>query len=291
MKKFSYHKPRSLEQAFGLLSRHKEDAAVLAGGTDLLVEMKRRIKAPSHVIDIKALSFLDGVAANPDGSLRVGPLTTLQALSRSPLLGNGWSLLAQAASQVGSLQVRNRATLGGNICHASPGGDTLPALLCLNAQVKLARRGSERNLAIQDFFLGPGKCALQPDELLTEIFLPPSPSGSRGVYKKFSLRRAMDLAVVGVAVLGVLDPSRKVFKDLRIGLGAVAPTPLRARKAEKILINAEINEDLVRQASGLASEEAIPLSDLRGSEWYRREIIRHLAEEAIKEIIAERMKQ
>lgn len=285
MKKFSYHKPRSLTQAFSLLSRHKKDAVVLAGGTDLLVEMKRRIKAPSHVIDIKALSFLDGMAANPDGSLKVGPLTTLQALSSSPLLGNGWGLLAQAASQVGSLQVRNRATLGGNICHASPAGDTLPALLCLNAQVKLARRGSERNLAIQDFLLGPGKCALQPDELLTEIFLPQPPAGARGVYKKFTLRRSMDLAVVGVAVMGVLDPSRKVFKDLRIGLGAVAPTPLRARKAEKILINTEIHEDLIRQASGLASEEAIPLSDLRGSEWYRREIIRHLAEEAIKEII------
>lgn len=286
MRNFSYHKPKSLRQALDLLSRYGEEAALLAGGTDLLVELKRRLKNPSHIIDLKGLSFMEGIFLDSQGTLHMGPLTTLKELSSSSLLANEWSLLSEAASKVGSLQVRNRATVGGNICHASPSGDTLPALLCLDAMVTLLEKDGQRTLPLEDFFLGPGKCALITGELLTEIKIPSPPAGAKGVYKKLSLRKAMDLAVVGVAVLGVIDPSRGIFRDIRIGLGAVGPTPLRARRAEEILMGAAVSEERIREAAARASNEAHPLSDLRASEWYRREMITHLAEEGIKEILA-----
>ena len=286
MKSFSYHKPKNLREAFDLLRKYGEKAAVLAGGTDLLVELKKRLKSPTQLIDIKGLSSLEGIRLDPEGFLRIGPLTPLEELSHSPLLKNGWGLLAQATSKVGSLQIRNRGTLGGNICHASPSGDTLPALLCLAAKLKLAGKESERVIPLEDFFLGPGKSALGVDELLTEVILPLPPLGCRGVYKKFALRRAMDLAVVGVAVLGSMDPQKGVFADLRIGLGAVAPTPIRARKAEALLKEARVSKEVICKAGKLTQDEAAPISDLRGSEWYRREMIGHLTREALWEIAA-----
>ena len=286
MRKFAYHQPKNLEAAFRLLDRYGEDGAVLAGGTDLLVEMKKRRRSPSHLIDIKGLKSLGGLSPGAEGSLRIGPLTTLSTLSHSPLLADGWSLLAQAASKVGSLQVRNRATLGGNICHASPSGDTLPALLCLDARLKLACRGGERTLPLKEFFLGPGRCALGPGEVLAEILLPPTAAGARGVYKKFSLKRAVDLAVAGVAVLGSFDPSTGMMGNIRVSLGAVAPTPIRAEKAENVLREAPISEDLIHKAAVSAAEEARPISDMRGAEWYRREMIRRLTAEAVREIAA-----
>ncbi len=287
MKTFSYRKPKSLKEAIALLKRHREKAQILAGGTDLLVEYKNRLRPLSHVIDIKGIASLDGIAVEPKGHLRLGPLVTMQALSTHPALVDGLSVLSQAASKIGSWQIRNRATLGGNICHGSPSGDTLPALLCLNAQVKLAGPKGERKVPVEDFFLGPGKTAAEPDEILTEILIPRPPPRSVGVYKKLAPRRAMDLAVVGVAVLGSFDPPGEGFADIRIGLGAVASIPLRAKAAENLLRGAKVHESLIIQAADLASAAASPISDVRGSAWYRREMIQHLVEETLRETLAE----
>jgi carbon-monoxide dehydrogenase medium subunit len=287
MRKFGYHRPRDLEQALELLSRYGERAAVLAGGTDLLVEWKQKLKSPSHLIDIKGISSLEGILGESEGSLQIGPLTTLTALSLLPVLAEERNLLAQAACKVGSLQVRNRATLGGNICNASPSGDTLPALLCLDAKVEIASKRSERILPLGEFFLGPGLSALRPDELLVRILLPLPPAGSKGIYKKFSLKRAVDLAVVGVAVLALFDPSGQVLQDIRIALGAVAPTPIRAEKAEKLLRKSTVDGRTIKEAAQAAAEEARPISDLRASEWFRREMIFHLTEQALREIVGQ----
>ncbi len=284
-KSFSYHKARGIGEALDLLRRYGEGAAVLAGGTDILVEWKNGLRSPTHLIDIKGILSLEGIRLHPEGSLRIGPLTSLEDLSRSPLLEKGWSLLAKAASKIGSWQVRNRGTLGGNICHASPCGDTLPALLCLEATLIIAGKEGERVIPLEDFFLGPGQCALAPGEIFTGVLLPAAPGGSRGVYEKFSLRRAMDLAVVGVAVLGAVDPKEGVFSDIRIGLGAIAPTPLRARKAEALLKGARASQEMIREAAECAKEESAPITDIRGSEWYRREMVGHLTEEALREIL------
>ena len=284
MKKFSYHRPKNLDQGITLLERHGETAVLLAGGTDLLVELKNRVKVPRHVIDLKAMAFLEGIAGSAAEGLTLGPLTTLAELSASPLLRNGLEVLAQAAERVGSLQVRNRATIGGNICHASPSGDTLPALLCLNARMKIKGKTGVREVPMQCFFTGPGECNLRPGEILTAILLPPLPEGMRGVYKKFSLRNSMDLAIAGVAALGAFDPAGGKFREIRLGLGAVAPTPIRASRAEEILTAGPLDEARIAQAAQAASMEAAPISDLRASAWYRREMIRRLTEEAVREI-------
>ena len=285
MKSFLYHKPKNLAKAIDLLTQHAGRIALLAGGTDLLVDIKKRLRAPSHMVDLKGLSSLEGIDANPNGSLRIGPLTTLSMIGRSPLLGKPWNILAQAASKVGSLQVRNRATIGGNICRASPSGDTLPALLCLEASVNLAGPSGPRTLLLRDFFHGPGRSSLQSNEILTDILLPPIPGGSVGIYKKLSLKKAVDLAVVGVAVLGIRGQAEGHFQEVRIALGAVSPTPIRASGAEERLKGSKITEAAIQEAGQVAVQEAQPISDLRGSEWYRRELIRHVTMQAIRELV------
>jgi CO/xanthine dehydrogenase FAD-binding subunit len=284
MKHFSYHKPGTVEQAVTFLRRYEGKESVLAGGTDLLAEMKRELRTPVHVVDIKGIEKLEEITTNADGSLLIGATVTLQSLSTSSFLKRGWNLLAQAASKVGSVQVRNRATLGGNICHASPSGDTLPGLLCLDACFKIIGPQGEREIPAEKFFLGPGRIALEPAEFLTGILLPNISLPLRGVYKKFTLRRMMDLSLVGVAVLGDLDETGNTFRDIRIGLGAVASTPIRARKAEIAFTGDKITEERIEEISLLAAEEASPISDIRGADWYRQEMIYHLMQEAIREI-------
>jgi len=282
---FAYHRPKSLEQAVSLLQRYGSKAAILAGGTDLLVELKRGLRHPAHVIDVKEIRELACLEKTTNGELHLSPLITLQSLSSAGALQSGWNLLAQAASKVGSWQVRNRGTLGGNICHASPSGDTLPALICLGARVKMIGPRGERSMAIEEFFLGPGETALENGELLAEVVLPPLPAGAKGAYKKFSLRRAMDLAMVGAAVLAWGDLAMKRVEDVRVGLGAVGPKPIRARRAEQALKSAEITEAVLAEAAELAAEETAPISDIRGSDWYRREMTKHLVAEAVREIL------
>jgi len=283
--RFAYHRPKSLEQALSLLQRYGDKSAILAGGTDLLVELKRGLRRPSQVIDVKEIRELTCLEKTSDGELRLGALVNLQGLSSAGVLQGGWNLLAQAASKVGSWQVRNRGTLGGNICHASPSGDTLSPLLCLEAKLNMVSPRGKRTMAIEDFFWGPGETALESEELLTEVILPRLPDGAKGVYKKFSLRRAMDLAMVGVAVLAWGGPDARRFDGVRIGLGAVGPKPIRARRAEEALKGVEITKAVLGKAADLAVEETTPISDVRGADWYRREMTKHLVEEGFREIL------
>ncbi len=285
MNSFSYHKPESLGEAIALLGEHGENASILAGGTDLLVQLKKGGKGVDHVVDIKGIPTLDEICRDEAGHVHIGPLVTMQALSESPALQAGSGILAQAASKLGSLQIRNRATIGGNICNSSPSGETLPALLCLEARFRLAGVRGDREIPAEDFFLGPGENVCGDDELLSEIILPSPLPDSVGVYKKHSLRNAMDLAVVGVAVLGTYDRLRRMFKDIRIGLGAVAPTPIRARKAENILTGVEAGEGLIRDTAEAASKEVQPISDVRASKWYRTEMVKHMIPVALEQLI------
>ncbi len=284
MRTFSYHKPKSVQDAIGLLGRYSEKAVVLSGGTDLLVEMKRRIRNPSHIVSIQGIPGLRRIEQDGEELLHIGPSVTMQTLSNHAALTGGLAILAQAASLLGSLQIRNRATLGGNICHASPCADTLPALLCLNAMLKLESLDGERVVPVENFFLGPGATVASSGEMLTDILIPRPPTGSCGVYKKFAARKKTDLAFVSVAVLVALDPPGERLSYVRIGLGAAAPTPIRARRAEEILTGSKVSEDLIADAAAKAAAEASPISDLRASDWYRREIIGHLTQEALQEI-------
>ncbi len=193
-----------------------------------------------------------------------------------------FSILLQACSLIGSRQIKNRGTVGGNICNAAPSADSAPPLLCLGARVVLVSRKATRTIALEDFFLGPGKTALAEDELLVEIEVPTPPEPSAGCYLRHTTREEMDIAVAGVASFLTLSPENGRLQSARIALGAVAPTPVRARRAEAILVGKAITPELIQQAADQAAAEADPISDLRGSSEYRRELVRVLTRRTLR---------
>ncbi|MBI3328465.1 MAG: xanthine dehydrogenase family protein subunit M [Nitrospinae bacterium] len=273
MKDFEYLEPASLQQALEWLNTHRGRARVLAGGTDLYLRLRKRVFLPDYVIDLKRARGMDYIASDGQGGLRIGP-TTLQAdIFGSPLVQQDFPALAEAARWVGSVQTRNRATVVGNICNASPAADTVPALLGYGAQVKIASIQGERRVPLEEFFVGPGKTVLQDNELLAEVLIPaPLPRTGGSFFRR--TRTAMDIAVVcGAAVLSLANGA---CHDVRIALGAVAPTPIRAPWAERALRGQALTERVIEEASRIAAEEARPISDVRSTEEYRREMVRVL---------------
>jgi carbon-monoxide dehydrogenase medium subunit len=281
MKRFQYFEPATLEEASGLLKRYQGKASVLAGGTDLFVEIKESIRSPEYVIDIKRIPGMDRFSFDPEAGLRIGALVTTRDLEVSPVVRQHYPGLLQALRQLGSIQVRNRATLAGNICRASPSADTLPPLIVDGAKLRLHSEGGERTVLREEFFTGPGKTVLGPTELVTEIVVP-APSRHTGKhYIKHGRRKAMELATVGVAVCLTLEG--KSCREIRIGLGAVAPTPIRARHAEAIVVGKNLTDSLIEKAAEAAMHESKPISNVRGSADYRKEMVRVLTRRAIEE--------
>ena len=283
--RFEYVQPTSIDEALSLLARHEGEARLLAGGTDLLPKMKRReITSPAYVIDLKGIPDLNHIDHDEEKGLSLGALTTIHAIETSPVIQNKGNILAQAAYTMASPQVRNRATLAGNICNAVPSADSVPPLLVLEAKLKVVSQKGERILPIEDFFTGPNETVLTDRELLVEILVPPMPSNSRGTYLKLSPKRSMDLATVGVAALVISEDGR--CKDMRIALGAVAPTPIRAKKAEGILRGQRFSDDLIERTVQTAAEESRPIDDHRASAQYRREMVQALVRRAITQAIS-----
>jgi CO/xanthine dehydrogenase FAD-binding subunit len=279
--KFDYITPQTIEEACSLLALHKDKARVMAGGTDLLPKMKSREVAPQYVIGLSAIPGLDYIEYDRRRGLRIGALATLAAVMNSPVVRERFSLLAEAVSQMASVQVRNRGTVAGNLCNAVPSADTTPSLIVMGAKARLVTLGKERVVAVEDFFVSPDVTILGKGELMTEIQVPEPPPGSGGAYLKFTPRRAMDLAIVGVAALVTLAGG--TCKDAKIALGAVAPTPIRAKKAEDILRGKALNDKTIKEAAETAMKEARPISDIRASEEYRRKIVGVLTQRAIKQ--------
>jgi aerobic carbon-monoxide dehydrogenase medium subunit len=282
---FEYLAPRNLDETLKYLSSYGGQAAIMAGGTDLIPKIKsRKIKAPNYVIDIKNLPGLDVIQYDDMNGLTIGALATVRDIEKSPLIQQKYSLLFEAAASMASVQVRNRGTLAGNICNAVPSADTAPALLDLEARLKLVSSRGFRIVDINNFFTGPNQTAVADDEILTEIHLPVPQTGCRGRYLKLSPRASMDLAVVGVAVLAVTDSI--LFKDIRIALGAVAPVPLRAKQAEGLIRGQKISPELIIAAAETAAKEAQPIDDHRASAEYRRDMVRALTARALKQVCA-----
>lgn len=279
MKRFDYLEPRSLDEAVALLGRYNGSANLLAGGTDLLVEIKEHIRSPDQVINIKKIPGMHVLTFDPANGLRMGALVTAREVEISPVMRRDYRGLAQAAAELGSIQVRNRATVVGNVCRASPSADTLPPLIADGAHVAIYGSARERRMALEDFFLGPGKTMLRGDEIVTAIEIPPAPPRSGRVYIKHGRRKAMELATVGVAVSLSLDG--EICRSIRIVLGAVAPTPIRARRAEAALEGRRLTASLIESAAVAAMEESRPISNVRGSAAYRREMVRVLTARAI----------
>jgi carbon-monoxide dehydrogenase medium subunit len=284
MKNFEYRKVSTLEEAFHLLELHGEVASILAGGTDLLAKMRHETLNPKILIDLKGVPGLDEIRYDGGAGLRLGALTSIHALETSPLVKEKFGVISQAASSLGSYQVRCRATLGGNLCNASPAADMIPALISLGAQARLSCKNGNRFLAVDDFFAGPGRNNLRPGEILIDVLVPPPSALTMFHYTKHSIRKAMDLAVVGVAVALSLSPGKDRCAGVKIALGAVGPIPLRALRAEKILRGEKLEEKIIAQAALLSSEEAQPITDIRASSEYRREMIRVLTYRALKKV-------
>ena len=271
--RFDYYEPATVAEAAQLLAQYAGRAKLLAGGTDLLVQMKVERSAPQALISLGRIAGLDGVAVQ-DGHLHIGARTTIIAMQRAPQIQAHFAALAEACASFSTTQVQTMGTLGGNVGHGSPASDTAPALLALGAEVEIAGPGGGRRLPLEKFFLGPGKTALQIGELLTAVVLPRPAAGSGSAFLKVS-RVAADIAKASAAVALVRQADR--ITSARLAFGSVGPTPMRTPKAEQLLAGQVWSEELVSRAAQAAAEEVTPIDDVRSEAWYRRDVVRVLA--------------
>lgn len=277
-----YFVPKTIEEAGSLLSRYQEEARVIAGGTDLLPQIKRGDISPRYVINIGGIREQDYIIGD-EGGLRIGAQATMHAIASSPLIQGRFSILASAASILGSPQIRYRATIAGNLCNASPSAEIVPPLMVLEAIVKIMWAGGERIVPVEDFSIGPGQTVLKPHEIVTEIRIPPLAPHSAGTYLTQRVRKVEDLAIVSVAVLATMD--RDILSSVKIALGAVAPTAIRAKAAEATLRGKKLSDSLLRNAAQAAAEASQPIDDVRSSAEYRRKIVAVLVMRAVKQAV------
>ena len=265
--KFEYVVPSSLDEVLNLLKDYPDKARLLAGGTDLIPKLKKRAAAADLVIDLNRISGLSSIELR-SGHLHIGGLARLSGIKESSLVQEKAQALVQAIGLMASPPIRNRGTLAGNLCSASPAADTAPPLLVLDASVRLQSARGERMILLSDFFLGPEKTAMRPDEMLTEVIVPVQEGTS--TFMKLGRRKAFTLSVVSAAAFARVRGGK--FEEVRVALGAVAPTPIRARKVEEALEGKEADEQNIARAAELIKEEVQPISDVRASEEYRREM-------------------
>jgi carbon-monoxide dehydrogenase medium subunit len=250
--------------------------------------MKLKRMIPRYLINIKGIPDLDHIRYDDQDGLRIGALTTIQSIKDSSVISKKFSVLNQTAGCLGTTQIRNIGTLGGNLSNASPAAEFAPILLTLGAVVKCMGRSGERLIPLEEFFLSPGKSSLQRDELLTEVQVPNLPLHAAGIYLKHSLRR-MDVSIVGASALVVFEGD--VCRDVRIALGSVAPTPFRARKAEETirgqrLTGDKIESELLEEVARVATDESVPIDDIREYAVYRKKIVGMLVRQGLKQVIA-----
>jgi aerobic carbon-monoxide dehydrogenase medium subunit len=280
---FDYYAPESLDEATGLLRQLGPSAKVLAGGTDILVKMKNGLLAPSALVSLKNLHDLRRIRWDADRGLAIGALATHNEICNSMVVQEHFLSLSEAAHKLANNQVRNRGTIGGNLVNAIPSADLPPILIALQAYVTLAGSDGSRTVPVESFFTGVSCCALKSEsEILTKVVIPPQAT-TGSTYLKFGLRRSGALAVVGVAAAVTMDGN--VVKDTRICLGAVYKVPTRAIQAEAVLIGKTWTDDLLEQAGRAAVGCCLPISDIRGSAEYRRDLVRIYTRRALRRAI------
>ncbi|MDD4169397.1 MAG: xanthine dehydrogenase family protein subunit M [Desulfotomaculaceae bacterium] len=281
---FEYYVPESVTEAYGLLAQFGDRAKVIAGGTDVLTKMKQNILAPEVLVSLKNLNQLAGISYEKGKGIIIGSRVTHNELVNSAVLQEKYLSICEAAHHMANNQIRNRGTVGGNIVNAVPSADLPPILIALGAVVKLVGTGGERTVSLEEFIIGPGKTELKQDEVLTEIVIPDQPlTGS--TYMKFGLRQSGALAVVGVAAAVVMDGD--ICEEARIVLGAVAPVPMRAKKAEELLKGKSVTDELLEETGVCAAGESKPIADIRGSVEYRRDLVRVFTKRALSKAIKE----
>ncbi len=281
MARFDYLEPHSLNEAVQMLVDHGDDARLVAGSTDFLVRWRTGSWRPDVVVCIQHVPGLDYIDWNPDDGLSIGALATVQEIEHNAEARAHYPALVAGAAAFAGVQVRNLATVAGNVCNASPAGDTLPALLAYNAQCRIAGPNGERWLPLDEMFVGPGRTALTTGEILTELRLPAPLPNTGGLYIKHSPRGAMDISAVGAASVVSLAADG-TCASVHIALGAVAPTPLRAYGAEGRLVSQSPEAPNIAEAARIAAQSCTPIADVRSGADYRREMVRVLTERTLR---------
>jgi len=284
VRRFEVALPEDLDECLRFLADRGPESKLLAGGTDLLPQMKNGVTTPKHVIDLTGVARVHLLESEAKAGLRIGSAVPARQVELDARVRNGYAAIADAAALIGSVQVRNLASVGGNLCNAAPSADMAPPLLALEAQAVIAGPKGERRVPLSDFFAGVRKTVLGPDELLVEIVTPPPGPRSGGSYIRHTPRRELDIAVVGVASQVTL--SNGVCAKARIALAAVAPTPIRATAAEAALEGKALTPELIDRAAELAVQSARPISDQRGSADFRRHLVRVLTRRTLTAALA-----
>ena len=281
LSKFEYYGPSTIEEACGLLEEMGAGTMLMAGGTDLLVKINRMLVAPRVVIGMKKIEGLDRISFGPSKGLTIGATALLAHVAAHAKIRKYYPAVAEAAKETANVQVRNMGTVVGNLCNGAPSAENAPTLIALGGQAVLVSRRGTRRLPLDQFFKGPGITAIEPGEIMTAVTVPPPPAGSGASYRHISPRGKVDISAVCVGVLLIL--SGQTCKEVKIALGAVAPIPMRAVEAEKMLVGKKVSRKLMQMAGLKASEESKPISDMRASAEYRKKMVAVLTERALTE--------
>jgi xanthine dehydrogenase FAD-binding subunit len=283
LRDFFYARPETLEEA--LAAMRGGNARALAGGTDLIPQMREGRVSATAIVDLKRISDLTAIAPVHDGGVRIGAAASASAVARHPVIARDYPAVARSARLIGSAQIQSRASLGGNICNAAPSADAVPALICHAADALIADASGRREIALEQIFVGPGRTLLGDTALLLAVVLPPPPPRSAVQYLRFTPRREMDIAIAGAGAFIALD-AQGAIAAARIVLASVAPTPMRASAAELALIGERPTPALLREAGRRAGGDARPIDDTRGSADYRRALVSVLTARALQDCCA-----
>ena len=288
MHAIDYEAPTTLDQAVSILKAHGENARPFCGGTDIIIQLRAGVRRTEHLVDVKKIKELQTLSFDAKKGLRLGAAVPCIEISQSDVMRRHYPGLTEAAHLIGSLQIQNRASVGGNLCNGSPAADTTPALIALGARARIVGPKGEREVPVEAFVVSPGRTVLKPGELLVELLVPPPAPHSSDAYLRFIPRNEMDIAVVGVGASLTLDGDK--VKAARIALGAVGPTPILASKAADAIIGTRLDDAALEAAGRAASEASSPIDDMRGTAEFRLHITAVLTRRVLS-IAAERAKK
>lgn len=286
--KFEYFAPRTLEEALKLLLEQGDSACLMAGGTDVMVKMIHGRLRPEAIISLQEIEDLNVIRFDPNDGLTIGATTRLADVASHPAVANHYPALAHAVQVMANVEVRNMGTVVGNLCNAAPSADTAPPLIVMGADVTLIGVDGQRCLPLDEFFVGPGITTMRHGEIMTSIHVPVPPPKSGASYKRISARCGVDIAAVGVGVMAVFNGN--ACEEAKIALGAVAPVPMRAKKAEALIQGHEWTDDLIEKAGDQAAEEAKPITDVRATAEWRKRMVAVLTRRALEEAHQRAMK-
>ncbi|MDP6595236.1 MAG: xanthine dehydrogenase family protein subunit M [Candidatus Poribacteria bacterium] len=279
MQAFDYVAAKSLSEAVNLLTKYRDQARILSGGTDLIVQVRENHRQVGMMVDIKGVPEVNTLSYN--GSLEIGASVPCYKIYSNEAIKSNFPALVDATSIIGGVQIQSRASVGGNLCNASPAADSIPALIILGAQCVIDGPDGERSVAVEDFCDGPGQTALESNELLVKLVIPtPTPNAS-SFYLRFTPRNEMDIAVVGAGAAVELSADHQTFVSARIALGAVAPTPLFADDAGSLLAGKPVSDESIEEACEAAKDIATPISDMRGTAAQRTHLVGVLTRRAL----------